>query len=212
MTQGNRIPTTILEHLNKVFLEDTKDGGKAYWDIKYTSCFWLIKDDDELIDFLRFGLGAAIDNLLSENEKAWRSTLPNAQHETDEESVNRKTREKTELAKYPKIYSVTNTIFEFFAAFQFHRMSIVGSWSETGMIDVIDSFRFLGLSQIADAYAKGIKNSPKYKEGEDLMSYSRSCDKHITKAFETVIEFNITQQHLDVTQRIRENYHLFLVP
>lgn len=179
------IPATIKKYLNQVVDEDMEQWGQLDWDAEYTFKFWLIKDDDQLINFLRSGLGIAICNMLDENEEAWQETNKNS--ENDDESM---LRERQLFAKYPPIYAAVHDIFEFFAAFSFHGLSVIKSWSEEGMQNVLQAFQLLGLEKLATAYKAGRQN---------------------IRAFKTVMEFDISQQHLEVAEAVRKNYQLFLV-
>ena len=123
--------------------------------------------------------------MLDENEEAWQETNKNS--ENDDESM---LRERQLFAKYPPIYAVVHDIFEFFAALSFHGLSVIKSWSEEGMQNVLQAFQLLGLEKLASAYKAGREN---------------------IRAFETIMEFNITQQHFDVAEAVRKNYQLFLV-
>ncbi|MDO9177937.1 MAG: hypothetical protein Q7U16_06380 [Agitococcus sp.] len=206
---GKDIPVTIKEYLNKVVDEDIKQWRRLDWDAEYTLKFWLIKDNDELINFLRFGLTNAISMMLDENEETWQTS--NNYSESDEEEFI--LRERQLLAKYPPVYTAIYDVFEFFAAFSFHGSSLIGSWGEDGMKNVIEAFQLLGLEKIAAAYEVSIENIPTYDsdiEDAEFM-YDESCQERIIPAFETVIDFNITQQHLDVAEAVRKNYELFLV-
>ncbi len=179
------LPATIQKYLNQVVDEDMEQCGELDWDDEYTLKFWLIKDDDQLINFLRFGLTSAISKMLDDNEEAWQETNKNS--ENDDESM---LRERQLFAKYPPIYAAVHDIFEFFAAFSFHGLSVIKSWSEEGMQNVLQAFQLLGLEKLATAYKAGRQN---------------------IRAFKTVMEFDISQQHLEVAEAVRKNYQLFLV-
>lgn len=55
-TRVKDIPASIKDYLNQVVDEDMEQWGKLDWDAEYTFKFWLIKDDEQLINFLRSGL------------------------------------------------------------------------------------------------------------------------------------------------------------
>lgn len=205
------IPSAIKEYLNKVIEEDMREWRSLDWNIEDTFRFWLIKDDDQLINFLRFGLNIAISNLLDDNEDAWQETNNFLEENDDDGRV--MLREREALATYPPIYAAIHDVFEFFAAFSFHGLSLLGSWGEEGMKNVLQAFQLLGLEKLANAYKIGIDNIPEYDEDiEDAeFMYDESCQETIIPAFETIMEFNITQQHLDVAEAVRKNYQLFLV-
>ena len=213
-TEVKDIPETIQKYLNQVLDEDMAQRGKLDWDAEDTLKFWLIKDDDQLINFLRFGLTSAITKMLDDNEEAWQENN-NDSEEDDDDDYNKSImlREREALAKYPPIYAAVYDIFEFFAAFSFHGSSLIGSWGKDGMKNVIEAFQLLGLEKIAAAYEVSIENIPTYDsdiEDAEFM-YDESCQEKIIPAFKTVIDFNITQQHLDVADAVRKNYPLFLV-
>ncbi|MBK8326396.1 MAG: hypothetical protein IPL02_04895, partial [Moraxellaceae bacterium] len=103
------------------------------WPAEYNDKFWLIDDNAQLIDFLRFGLQTVLCDLLDEAEQA----REDADIELDEDdSISA---EKQVLAKYPATYEAIYHIFEFFAAYKFHGASLIGSCGEDGMKDVLNS-------------------------------------------------------------------------
>ncbi|MFO1391978.1 MAG: hypothetical protein U1E94_07180 [Agitococcus sp.] len=62
------IPLTIKTYLNLVIDEQIQDFGEIRWDAEYTFKFWQIDDEDELVDFLRFGLAMAVAKMIDETE------------------------------------------------------------------------------------------------------------------------------------------------
>jgi len=205
------IPTTLKKYLNQVVVEYTEGGRKLDWNGEYTFKFWLIEDNYELIQFLRFGLTSALSKMLDDVEHTWQAANGWGDIEEDDDELD--LRERQELTKYPPVYAAIYDIFEFFAAFSFHGPSLIGGWGEEGMKNILDAFKFLGLNKVAEAYAVSIKSIPDYNPDidDDGFIYSQLCREKIIPAFETIMEFNITQQHLDVAEAVRKNYQLFLV-
>lgn len=218
------IPATIKTYLNLVIDEQIQDFGEIRWNAEYTFKFWQIEDEDELIDFLRFGLSMAVAKIIDEQEAEWQK-IHNPlkadcydEDETDEEYARRVIRERELLAKYPPVYAAIFDVFQFYSLFHLHHISLVGSLGKEGMADVLAGFTLLGLEKLVTAYRAGIEKTPAYAsdihEDEepiyDLM-YGMTSLEEITSAFETVMEFNIRQQHIDVAEAVRKNYKLFLV-
>ena len=170
--------------------------------------FWLIEDNHQLIRFLQFGLTAALCNLLDEAEQAYRQLNNNIN--TEEDSLI--SREKQVLAKYPPTYAAIYHIFEFFAAYEVHGASLIGSWGKAGMKDVLNSFVRLGLDTIGRAYHVATDNAPKYNPDIENATffYAQECREKIIAGFETVMPFSITQQHIDVAEAVRKKFYTFL--
>ena len=93
------LPATIQKYLNQVVDEDMEQCGELDWDDEYTLKFWLIKDDDQLINFLRFGLTSAISKMLDDNEEAWQETNKNS--ENDDESMLRERQVSSNICGSP---------------------------------------------------------------------------------------------------------------
>ena len=202
------IPTPIKHRLQQMLSEyQAENSPLLTWPAEYNDKFWLIDDNAQLIDFLRFGLQTVLCDLLDEAEQA----REDADIELDEDdSISA---EKQVLAKYPATYEAIYHIFECFAAYKFHGASLIGSWGEDGMKDVLNSFTRLGLNQIGRAYYVAIENAPKYNpdiENADFF-YAQECREKIIPAFETIIPFSITQQHIDVAEAVRKNFYTFLI-
>lgn len=147
--------------------------------------------------------------MLDDAEEIWQASNNHSEAEEDGFTL----REREVLAQYPPVYAAMYDIFEFFAAFSFHGPSLIGGWGEEGMKNILDAFKFLGLNKVAEAYAVSIKNIPDYNPDieDDGFIYSELCREKIIPAFETVMPFSITQQHIDVAEAVRKNYQLFLV-
>ena len=103
------IPATIQKYLNQVVDENMAQRGKLDWDAEDTLKFWLIKDDDQLINFLRFGLTSAISKMLDDNEEAWEAINSSPEDDDDDDGI--MIREREALAKYPPIYMRQSMIF-----------------------------------------------------------------------------------------------------
>lgn len=202
------IPTPIKHRLQQMLAEyQAENSPLLTWPAEYNDKFWLIEDNAQLIDFLRFGLQTVLCDLLDEAEQA----REDADIELDEEDTI--SAEKQVLAKYPAVYEAIYHIFEFFAAYEVHGASLIGSWGKEGMKDVLNSFTRLGLNQIGRAYYVAIENIPKYNPDIENATffYAQECRERIIPAFETIIPFSITQQHLDVAEAVRKNFYTFLV-
>lgn len=220
------IPATIKTYLNLVIDEQIQDFGEIRWNAEYTFKFWQIENEDELIDFLRFGLSMAVAKIIDEQEAEWQK-IHNPlkadcydEDETDEEYDSRIQRQRALLAKYPPAYTAIFDIFQFYALFGLHHISLVSSWGKAGMADVLAGFQLLGLEQLVAAYTASIEKIPAYPivehDNEDENAafdfmYSMSARQDMFDAFETVMEFNIGQQYADIAEAVRENYELFLV-
>jgi hypothetical protein len=202
------IPAPIKHRLQQMLSEyQAENSPLLTWPAEYNDKFWLIEDNAQLIDFLRFGLQTVLCDLLDEAEQA----REDADIELDEEDTI--SGEKQVLAKYPAVYEAIYHIFEFFAAYEVHGASLIGSWGKEGMKDVLNSFTRLGLNQIGRAYYVAIENIPKYNPDIENATffYAQECRERIIPAFETIIPFSITQQHLDVAEAVRKNFYTFLV-
>jgi hypothetical protein len=141
------IPTPIKHRLQQMLSEyQAKNSPLLAWSAEYNDKFWLIEDNAQLIDFLRFGLQTVLCDLLDEAEQA----REDADIELDEEDTI--SAEKQVLAKYPAAYEAIYHIIEFFAAYEVHGASLIASWGKDGMNDVLNSFKQLGLHQIGRAY------------------------------------------------------------
>ena len=202
------IPTPIKHRLQQMLSEyQAENSPLLTWPAEYNDKFWLIDDNAQLIDFLRFGLQTVLCDLLDEAEQA----REDADIELDEDDTI--SAEKQVLAKYPATYEAIYHIFEFFAAYEVHGASLIASWGKEGMKDVLNSFTRLGLNQIGRAYYVAIENIPKYNPDIENATffYAQECRERIIPAFETIIPFSITQQHLDVAEAVRKNFYAFLV-
>ncbi|HRH92391.1 MAG TPA: hypothetical protein PLW01_10800 [Agitococcus sp.] len=204
------IPAHIKHHLQQVLIDyQNTNSPLLEWPSELNDKFWLIEDNHQLIRFLQFGLTTTLCNLLDEAEQAYRQLNNNIN--TEEDCLI--SREKQVLAKYPPTYAAIYHIFEFFAAYEVHGASLIGSWGKEGMKEVLFSFVRLGLDQIGRAYHVGIENTPKYNpdiENADFF-YAQLCQEKIIAGFETVMPFSITQQHIDVAEAVRKNFYAFLV-
>jgi hypothetical protein len=202
------IPTPIKHRLQQMLSEyQAKNSPLLTWSVEYNDKFWLIEDNAQLIDFLRFGLQTVLCDLLDEAEQA----REDADIELDEEDTI--SAEKQVLAKYPAVYEAIYHIFEFFAAYQVHGASLIASWGKDGMDDVFASFKQLGLHQITKAYYVSTNHIPKYNPDIENATffYAQECREKIIAGFETVMPFSITQQHIDVAEAVRKNFYTFLV-
>lgn len=222
------MPTTIKTYLNLAIDEQMEHFGEIRWDAEYTFKFWQIEDEDELVDFLRFGLAMAVAKMIDEAEADWQKVNnplkadcydeDEEEEESEEDYENRIQRQRALLAKYPPAYTAIFDIFQFYAHFDLHHISLVSSWGKEGMADVLAGFKLLGLEQLVAAYTASIEKIPAYPivehDNEDEHAafdfmYSMSARQDMFDAFETVMEFNIGQQYADIAEAVRENYEFF---
>lgn len=190
------IPSEIRNALQQLIDKNKSNLQKPNWMSEDIFRFWLINDNENLITFLKFGLTLAISSLLEIAEEKYQY---DDDYVEDEDELT--PAQKLELQKYPPAYTAIDHISVFFIFYELHGPSYISSVGKAGLKEIIDSFNLFGLHQIARGYTQ-------IYDKYDLID-----DNYydFISVFETVMEFNITQQHLDVAEAVRKNYQLFLV-
>ncbi len=203
------IPPTIKKYLQQVLDEGIEVNAlnwdcKPNWNPELTFKFWLINDDDELVNFLRCGLTSAIAKMADDHEESWQKSHNYPEDDNDD---HRAARKDALLANFPPIYGAIDEIFHFLSACNLcTAIEAFEGWGADGIKYVVEACRVLGLKQLGLAYQAAINYKVEAKEkSEDDDIY---C---MLDAFESVTKFSINRQCIEMVQVIRKNYQLFLV-
>ena len=225
-----QIPSIIQKYLYQQMDDILKRGKTADWDTQLNFNFWQIADNQQLLNFLTFGLYPAINMMLKEVKDGWKKD-PNDDTSYQDALL---LIEKQQFSKLPEIYEAIYRIFKYFADYRIHGASLLGALGEKGMQDVVNGFRKLGLKELAEAYEEGLRSGNYFLHYPDVdnvveaaaiyeeqcqhfiigsikRNYEDQCQYTIIGGFEEKMSFNITQQHIDVAEAVRKNYQLFLV-
>ena len=199
------LPPAIKESLNQYLQEHTA----LDWPREYTFTFWLIQDDEALFDLLMELMNCMVFKILDKAEEAWQEANNPDGLEEDETAI--ALREKAELAKFPPIYAAIYRIMEsIYSCHSPYEMYFnLLAWGKDGVAQLTEGLNLLGLTQLADAYTTVNNSIPPYDPDEDLDK--KICAQQFLSAFESVMEYDNTQQFADIAEAIRKNYHLFLV-